>query len=97
MESAQRPAHQPPRARYTRWHQKRHDLAREAVGLHARVGLPQATPFTESVCTVKSEVYGTLDTKDQERAHTGALLLPFKPIGMGRTRLLGTCKEQRTN
>ncbi len=35
--AAQRIAAQPPRARIRKC-QKRHDLAREAVGLHARVG-----------------------------------------------------------
>ena len=42
--TAQRLAHQPPRARRIRKHQKSNDLAREAVGLHARVG-PQRGSF----------------------------------------------------
>ncbi len=37
MAAVQRIAHQPPQARCIVSHQKRHDLAREAVGLHARV------------------------------------------------------------
>jgi hypothetical protein len=37
MATAQRIAHQPPRARCTRTRQNSYDLAREAVGLHARV------------------------------------------------------------
>jgi len=38
MIAAQRVGVQPPRARGKKQHQKRHDLAREAVGLQRRVG-----------------------------------------------------------
>src|SRR4051794_7979750 len=76
LRAAQRIAHQPPRARYKRWHQKPSDLARDAVGLHTRVRLRHLAGNRSGVARMASQRDQTVA---RERLSSNAFLVSGRP------------------